>query len=290
MGVPTSLIGIFAFAALFVLTLLPPRAARALGRPAAWLGMATAAGLVAYQYFVLGSFCPLCVIVDSSAIIAGVGAFGWPQVPPGLSGAALEDEHLSVRMRWALTAGIVFVIPLAWPRPAEKPGWVELPVAAVEEPEPEADEVASPALPKLPTSSGRWNVPDAKFDAYHEDPSVASRIDPDASHAMPASANVTDGGGAPSASTAAPTPVPPPPVAPPVARAAKPAVRSVPVVMYLNPFCAHCRATHARLDSVLVGFQTPVRMRHVYVWTSNDIPYWAWACALGGTIGIGDRG
>jgi len=286
MGVPTSVIGIFAFASLFFVTLLPPRAARFLGRPAAWLGAFVAAGLVGYQWLVLGSFCPLCLVADTSAILAGVVAFGWPRVPPGLSGRALEDEHLSARMRWALAAGLVFAAPLLWPRPPEKPGWIEIPNVDVEEPEPEVAEVEIPALPKLEIPTGQWRVPTAQFDAYREPVAPPARIDGDP-NATPASAVVDPAAGTPPASAPAPASIaPPPPVAPPAAR---PAVRPIPVVMYLNPFCAHCRATHASLDTVLASYRTPVRMKHVYVWTSSEIPYWAWACALGGTMGIEDR-
>jgi protein-disulfide isomerase len=64
--------------------------------------------------------------------------------------------------------------------------------------------------------------------------------------------------------------MPPPRAAPPQ--------REVVMVEYLNPFCAHCRATHARLESVLASGGVAVRRRRVYVW-SGEIPFWARACA-----------
>jgi predicted DsbA family dithiol-disulfide isomerase len=53
----------------------------------------------------------------------------------------------------------------------------------------------------------------------------------------------------------------------------------VEVVEYLNPFCAHCRATYERLQRVLASFPSPVRVRRVYVWTTRDVPLWAKGCA-----------
>jgi hypothetical protein len=235
------------------------------------------------------------VIVDPPALAAGAGAVAWPRLPPGLSARAIEDEHLSLRMRWALAAAVVFAAPLAWPRAAAKPAWVEIPTAQVDDPEPEIAAVAVPEIPKLEVPTGEWKVPEAKFDPFHERSATSSSIEPASTSARStttASAVLPDSIASATSSSPAPTTVstaaPPPPVAPPVVKA--PVVRSIPVVMYLNPFCAHCRATHARLDSILGGgYAAPVRMRHVYVWASNDIPYWAWACALGGAMGIEDR-
>jgi uncharacterized membrane protein len=298
LGVPTSVLGIFAFSTLFLLTLLPPRPARMLARPAAWIGALAAAGLVGYQAFELHSFCPLCLIVDASALAAGAGAFGWPKLPPGLSGRAIEDEHISVRLRWALGALLVLAAPMAWPRPAAKPGWVEIPTAEVDEPEPEAEVAAVPIpeIPKLEVPDGGWKVATPRFDEYRAPAALPSRIEGGASHAEPASALVVVESSPPAApSPATSTPSAPPatsaPVAPPTPKpvASKPQVRAIPVVLYLNAFCAHCRATHARLEEVLASFGAPVRVKRVYVWASEDIPYWAWACAAAGTVGLEDQ-
>jgi predicted DsbA family dithiol-disulfide isomerase len=56
--------------------------------------------------------------------------------------------------------------------------------------------------------------------------------------------------------------------------------------MYLNPFCAHCRATHARLGELLKTYDAPVRVKWVYVWASQETPLWAWACAAAREAGI----
>ncbi len=68
----------------------------------------------------------------------------------------------------------------------------------------------------------------------------------------------------------------------------RPSVREIVVLEYLNAFCAHCRATHARLDRVVAGFDRPVRRHRVYVWSSNDVPLWAKACAVAAVQGRED--
>jgi predicted DsbA family dithiol-disulfide isomerase len=50
------------------------------------------------------------------------------------------------------------------------------------------------------------------------------------------------------------------------------------VVEYMNAFCAHCRATHARLDRILHSYPVPVREQRIYVWGGGPAPLWAKAC------------
>jgi uncharacterized membrane protein len=52
----------------------------------------------------------------------------------------------------------------------------------------------------------------------------------------------------------------------------------IPIVEYLNPFCAHCRATHGRLARVLEGVATPVERERLYTWAGKAPPLWAKAC------------
>jgi uncharacterized membrane protein/predicted DsbA family dithiol-disulfide isomerase len=88
------------------------------------------------------------------------------------------------------------------------------------------------------------------------------------------------------------------PAAPP--RAAEPAKAAAPktqaaapvqqavITEFLNPFCPHCRATHARLENVLRTIATPVRRYRVYVWSSGAPPLWAQACAAAASSGKED--
>ena len=66
------------------------------------------------------------------------------------------------------------------------------------------------------------------------------------------------------------------------------AAREIVVLEYLNAFCSHCRATHARLDRVVAGFDRPVRRHRVYVWSSREVPLWAKACAVAAQQGLED--
>jgi predicted DsbA family dithiol-disulfide isomerase len=60
------------------------------------------------------------------------------------------------------------------------------------------------------------------------------------------------------------------------------------VTEFLNPFCPHCRATHARLEEVLRATSAPVRRFRVYVWSSDAPPLWAQACACAAASGKED--
>jgi predicted DsbA family dithiol-disulfide isomerase len=60
------------------------------------------------------------------------------------------------------------------------------------------------------------------------------------------------------------------------------------VVEFLNPFCPHCRTTHARLERVLPTVAARVRRYRVYVWSSAEPPLWARACACAAARGKED--
>jgi uncharacterized membrane protein len=193
-GVPTSVIGLAAFSALLLATLLPKRLARKVARPAAWIGSALALVFIGYQVIALGSLCPLCMVADASAVAAGVAAFAWRRR------RTRRIERLSTRLRWAGAAALIVAIPMLWPVPSE-PGWER----------------------------------------------IARASDPRAGGDAPASPD------------------------------------EVVVVEYLNPFCAHCRATKEAFDRALASLseeeRARIRTRRVYVWSSRDVPFWAKGCA-----------
>lgn len=56
------------------------------------------------------------------------------------------------------------------------------------------------------------------------------------------------------------------------------AEKGIAIVEYLNPFCPHCRATHARLQKVLAAAGVPVRRLRLYTWAGDPAPRWARAC------------
>lgn len=124
-GVPTSMIGMAAFGALFLLTLLPVEWARPLLRPAGLLAAFAGLGFVAYQMFVLDAFCPLCVVADGAGFLAGLITLTWPRPPTMRDGSLLPSEPISKAMAWTLAAALVTAVPFAWPRD-EIPAWVEI--------------------------------------------------------------------------------------------------------------------------------------------------------------------
>jgi len=294
-GVPTSVLGLAAFAGLFLLTLLPVGFARKVTRPAAWAAGAAGLAFVGYQGLVLGTFCPLCLVADLCGLGAAAAAFAWP--PPLLyRGRAKKKppalESVPARLRWALVAQVVVGAPLLWPSPPAKPSWVELPVGAnpslasidveaefapflVERTTPADD--ALPVLPPddddVPSPRGGRSVADVPAAPPEDGPGAAG----DPSSSVPALPRPV------------PTPVraAPPPVA--VIAPPRPSAREIVVLEYLNAFCTHCRATHARLDRVVAGFDRPVRRHRVYVWSSNDVPLWAKACAVAAVQGREDE-
>jgi uncharacterized membrane protein len=315
LGVPTSLLGLAAFGALFGLTLLSPTWTRPLLLPAGLLSTAAGIGLLTYQYLALDQFCPLCLVADGSGIAAGLATIGWPHPPLRRSGRTFQFEQVSARVAWALALVLVAAAPFAWPRPQEK-GWrtitplgedaFVLPpaqhaatqVASASEAKapaaaPAKAEVTPPAAPVSPASvpapaaprpaAGKPSAP-----VVPAVPGPGDEASPDALAVRP------DGLGEPPAD-AAPSQEPKDPV-PPTAPApqAKPASKPEPepeaqpaplVVEYLNAFCPHCRATHRRLERVIASMHVPVRRRRVYTWGGRQVPMWARACAIAATVG-----
>ncbi|MBL9085815.1 MAG: DsbA family protein [Planctomycetia bacterium] len=293
-GIKTSVLGIAAFAGLFLLTLLPLSFARKVARPAAWAAGLAGLAFVVYQGIVLGTFCPFCLVADLCGLGAAAAAFAWP--PPLLyRGRGKKKpsavESVPARLRWALAAQAIVALPLLWPTPPAKPNWVELPAETVasidvaaefapflaERKGPPADErpapPPAPAPEEPPAPAPRAELPDVVADAVPmPDPTPAPRPAPVRAEPPPAPR---------------PDPVRAEPptavIAPP-----RPTVREIVVLEYLNAFCSHCRATHARLDRVVAGFGRPVRRHRVYVWSSREVPLWAKACAVAAQQGRED--
>lgn len=298
-GVKTSVLGIAAFGALFLVTLLPARGARALGRPASWLAGVGGLGFVGYQGLVLGSFCPLCLVADLAGLGAAAAAMAWPRPPLQRSKRRrLPTESGAARLCWVLVALMAVAAPLLWPKPAPAPAWIELP-----EETRLAIDVASEFAPYLAERGPEVGPSPPHDDLPAREPvsSAPAEPDDDAVPGPPIGALPDDLAPAP-----VPAPLPARPVAPPAGprvpaptaaapRAVAPATpapremaREVTVVEYLNAYCAHCRATHARLDEVVASFPHPVRRQRVYVWSGQEAPLWARACAVAATVGRED--
>jgi uncharacterized membrane protein/protein-disulfide isomerase len=137
--VPLPLVGVVYFAGLFTLSLVGSERARKLFRPLALLAGAGGVALIAAQLFAIGHVCPLCLVVDTAAMLLGGLALSvrgdpFPAVAPRQRGA------------WVLTAaagllgGIVLATvdgragsTTAAPAPEQvKAHWVEGKVNVVE--------------------------------------------------------------------------------------------------------------------------------------------------------------
>ena len=102
-GVPVSAVGLFAFTALFALSLGRGRLAARLTAYAALAGGVAGVALLGLQALVIGVFCKLCVVVELSSIAAASAAF--LAIRPG---AARVDERsrLSWGALWLLSIGL----------------------------------------------------------------------------------------------------------------------------------------------------------------------------------------
>ncbi len=124
-GIPTSAIGLLAFGSLFLLTLLPLSSSRHALRPSGIVAGVTGATLLLYQGFVIGSFCPLCLVADVAGLACAGAALGWRPPPVRPSGRPLPREPLVTHLRWIALAATTVALPFAWPRDAT-PSWVPL--------------------------------------------------------------------------------------------------------------------------------------------------------------------
>jgi uncharacterized membrane protein len=297
-GVPTSTIGMLAFGALFFLTLLPVEWGRRLLRPAGILAALAGAGLFIYQATVLHSFCPLCLVADAAGLFAGMITITWPKPPIRRSGKRLPGEPIENRLRWTAVACIAMALPFVVPREVN-PGWVEIQeIASVDldgpdtaptslpAPKPPVAEAPKPppATPPPPQPAASWKPPA---------PTALPWIEPGGAGSLPASASPR-----PEPPTATPSPrlepAPLPPAPPPPAPPAPPAPPPAPkadatVIEYLNAFCPHCRATHARFDRATARSGLVVRFRRVYTWTSTEPPLWARVCVAARGQGLEER-
>lgn len=130
-GVPTSVLGMVAFAAFFGMTFLRPGVVRkALLVPGSLAG-ACGVWLIVYQGLILQSWCPLCLVVDGLAIVAGLLTLTWAP-PPWGQGGWPNYEATSARVAWCLGAVLAVVAPLAWPRDVDE-AWQMIPPLADEE-------------------------------------------------------------------------------------------------------------------------------------------------------------
>ena len=299
-GVPTSVIGLGAFGGLFLLTLLPGEFARRPLKLAGGLGALGGAVFFGYQALALDAYCPLCLIADASGLAAGALTLGWG--PSGARGRG-GSEGGGTRMAWLLAAILAVVVPFAWPR-TPRPAFVEItpatdlfedetpaePAPAVAAAKPAVKPAPSPALPPAPTlppsrvpPGSRQGIPGRPGETLPQPPPL-----PGTTGSRPAPAPATTTTRPPAVGT--PTSAKPPATDASVSAAsAPPAANEILIVEYLNAYCPHCRATHARLEQAIAATGVKVKKRRVYTWATMDYPAWARACALAQSLGLEDR-
>jgi predicted DsbA family dithiol-disulfide isomerase/uncharacterized membrane protein len=114
--VPMPALGLMAFVSVLGLSLGPPPLRRA-ANWAAMFGAVVAAALIVVQALVVEAFCWLCMVVDVSAIVAGVAAVALERFSGAPSGAADGPLRSSA---WGLLGALAVGAPLVWPalRPA----------------------------------------------------------------------------------------------------------------------------------------------------------------------------
>ncbi len=301
-GVPTSIIGMAAFGALLLLTLLPLEMARPMLKPVGAVAAVAGVGFIAFQHFVLGTFCPLCLVADGAGFVAGMLTVTWPRLPVRRSGRFIRWEGGSSRMAWTMAGLLAAVVPFAIPR-AQDPGWVEitpLSEAAFEE---EAAVITAKAPPPPPSPAvvaepAPASTPDVPPSAAPADTrAIASPLpQPEEPAPTPAPPPTPTPEEPKPVAEAAPTPVvvlspepeprpAPAPVRRPTPKRAPAAPKGPLLVEYLNAFCGHCRATHKRLHAVLEETGVTVRRRRIYTWGGKRTPDWARACAYAAEVG-----
>jgi|GEM_PF-2539541 len=117
-GVPTSWVGLGAFGLLFLLALLPARFGSRPVKLGALVAGVCGIGFVAYQAFVLGGWCPFCLVADGAAVLAALVALGLPKkIPKTKKGSATGRRLPWVALAIAAVAVPWFIGRLAPDRP-----------------------------------------------------------------------------------------------------------------------------------------------------------------------------
>jgi protein-disulfide isomerase len=121
---PVPWVGIAAFGTLFVLS-LPASAGLRLRLlvPLALLGGLLGASLIASQPLLIGAWCPPCLIVDTSAIVAAVAAYGFARSTRAADGAwrAVATQESMRRWAWVTLLSVGVAAPLLWPTLRPRP-------------------------------------------------------------------------------------------------------------------------------------------------------------------------
>ncbi len=128
-GIPLPNLALPAFAILLGLSIYATTAAHhRLVAGAAGVAGLLAVGLIAVQAFFVGAFCPWCVIVDSSAIVAGLASIAiWFWIKDDDRRAARVSVQGRAAGAWAVAGALAIGLPMLWARyPAIPPPPAEI--------------------------------------------------------------------------------------------------------------------------------------------------------------------
>ena len=106
LGIPLSVIGLSAFVGYLGLSLLSGRTSRVVLGWASIVAGAVGLGLILVQRFVVKQFCPLCVIIDSAALLMALTDCVWP--------LAQATPAPGRRTPWIVTAITLAAAPFVW--------------------------------------------------------------------------------------------------------------------------------------------------------------------------------
>lgn len=119
LGIPFPAIGLVCFLGLIVLSVVPGARARQLTAWAAMFGGLSAFSLLAAQAALIGGFCKLCVIVDTSAIIAALAGSSFRSLSAassneGSSAASITERDWLHPAAWVVLAACTGAAATVW--------------------------------------------------------------------------------------------------------------------------------------------------------------------------------
>lgn len=141
----------------------------------------------------------------------------------------------------------------------------------------------APATPRAPAPKTEPSATEPPSLAVTPGPRSAA---PAPTHPRPAAPSAPT---VPVAGIEGPDPTGTPAAAVPTPKPATRTRRGPVIVEYLNAYCAHCRATHVRLEKVLKEMGIEVRRRRIYAWATNGYPLWVRACCYARKQGLEER-
>jgi len=113
-GIPVPAFGVAAYGFLLIASLIRRPTWRSIFYRLSMLGGVIAVALIAVQAFSIRQYCALCLVVDVSAIVMGIGAFLLSRQAPSDDVEANEPEPIQ-SWAWIGLVALATAAPLVWP-------------------------------------------------------------------------------------------------------------------------------------------------------------------------------